>query len=202
MSTITALVDSSRRSNGKHLLSPMQAEGMFTEMKWERRRIDEFLCVHFSGQRWSLKSVPWARVGDLVLCRPTRRGVFLHVQDVNGLQPSTLASRIGPLHSHPHTSPLVGTPVNSGKPTTWREPAHQCACPGERVDRIPQTPPDASLQVRKRNRKRGTRGEAPGVGPTTIVLVLHVAQLPQRRRKGSGKSHSSLSCLISQKVRG
>lgn len=176
MSTITALVEASRR-------------------------INEFLCVDFNGQRWSLKSLPWARVGDLVLCWPTRRGVFLHVQDVHGLQPSTLASRIEPLRSHLHTPPLVGTPVNSGKPTTWRVPAHQCACPGERGERIPQKQPDASLQAHKRNRKPGTKGEAPGVAPTTIVLVVHVAPLPQRRMKGSGKSRSS-SWPISQKVRG
>jgi hypothetical protein len=75
---IADMVAAGTRRNGKALVSPEQAKRQL-DCALVTRRINDLLCIDFHGQRWSLKHLPWAGVGEVVLCRRGDQADSLHV---------------------------------------------------------------------------------------------------------------------------
>lgn len=163
---------------------------------WAKRHVDAALRVTFHGWYWSVQNLPGVHVGDVVLCLPAQQGAALFVRTEGELPPGILASRIEPVHSHPHTPAQIGTPVSSDTSTTASEPAHQCSCPGPHAERTPQTPPAATPAVHTHSRTSDTAGEAPGVHSISIELVLPPGLLQGCCSQGTGKSRVALRISI------
>jgi hypothetical protein len=58
-----------------------------------RRRVDDFKQVHFDGLSWSLRDVPWAGVGDVVLCFGSGQSDVLRVSSAYSEHPDAYVPR-------------------------------------------------------------------------------------------------------------
>lgn len=142
----------------------------------ERRRIDACLCVTFMGQHWHV-SAPGYRVGDVVLCLPTRRGVVLRVRSLDTGAPDTLAVRAdlaASLRSRPRTARPDRSATNSGSPTTAHAQSRADSPLDGGAHRQIPVQQAATPRGRRRSRKRGKARAALVAPAVSIRLVLDV----------------------------
>lgn len=169
------------------------------ETPWEHRRVDAVLRITYQGWHWSVADLPGVHVGDLVQCRPTRRGAFLRVRADREAPSSILASRLEPAHSHRHTSPPVGIEVSSGTGTTSRAHEPRSSSPDAHAPHTPQRPPTARPEAHTHSRSAGTAGAVPAVCSISIELAAVPAQgqSPRPRKKGRNRQRVALRISIS-----
>lgn len=63
---------------------------------WSARRVDPTLCIKFQGQRWSVKGVPGAYVGDRVFCRQQGADVLVRAYDSDEVVTLASSSAVAP----------------------------------------------------------------------------------------------------------
>lgn len=119
--------------------------------------------VTWQGERWF---IPHSyRPGERVLCSPTRRGVFLRIQDPHKARPDILAERIAPLHNPPRSAHTPCTGPRWGTPTTFPQ-AH-----ADQADHQPgtrQLPLPAKAPGSKRNHRTDNAHAAPDETASSI----------------------------------
>ena len=168
---VAALIQASTRSNGRRLLS-QEAAGLLTGKSLpeypEQRRVAQDLTVNCLGQHWDLSPARfWP--GDLVLCLPTRRGVYLRIQDPHKVQPDILVGRVRPLHSPRRTAHTPDNAPHSGTPTTFAS-AHSVQA-GRQQNRH-QSPQQSTVQDNKQRRRQGSAHGGPA-GSDSATVPAH-----------------------------
>ena len=139
------------RSDGKTLLTLERAVDL---LRGREERIVRGDCsVVWRGEAWFIPRT-W-RPGERVLCAPTRKGVYLRIQDPNRVRPDILAERVEPLHSPGRNAPGQNTETRWGTPTS---PAPASADRDERRAGTRPAPPHATD---RENTPRRTSGTAP-----------------------------------------
>ena len=96
--------------------STQLTQGMLPKDAQQRRVLGD-LTISFDGKHWDLSLTRFSH-RDLVFCAPTRRGVYLRIQDSHKAQPSILVGQVTPLHNPPSTAHTPRNVQRSGKPTT------------------------------------------------------------------------------------
>lgn len=136
----------------------------------EKRLVRGDCTVVWRGEAWF---IPRAyRPGAVVLCAPTRRGVYLRIQDPNKVQPDILAERASPAHSLPHSDHASCTEARWGTPTTS---APASSTTDARRARMPGSPLPAKGPGNTRRRTSGTApsGHYAAANATPLAPPIH-----------------------------
>lgn len=138
-----------RRSNGKHLISPEQANALLAAgfdqhggayEPWSTRKVDVLLQVQFGGLLWSVRNMPSVHVGDLVRCRPGAQADVLLVSTGDPEHPTAYAQRVDSADQEESGLPklpdellfgrsYVHRPAPAPAPAAWCVPCGALVCP-------------------------------------------------------------------------